>query len=342
MLGESEPMKVPRSITASSVVVPRQGGAEVLEVQDRAIAAPGPDRVLVEVRAAGVNFIDIYQRNGTHDMDFPFVAGLEGAGTIKAVGKDISDFTVGDRVAWASVPGSGYTTHANIAASALVKIPDTVNFEQAAAVMLQGLTAHYLCTSAFAVQRGQTVLLHAGAGGVGLLLTQLLGHIGARVLTTTSTDEKAALSRAAGAAEVIRYDRTNFYDEIMRLTDGAGLPVVYDGVGQATYEDSLRCLGPRGMLVLFGAASGPVPPIDPRALELGGSLFLTRPTLRNYIATRNELIERSTAIFDLIAQGRLDVRIGGRYSLSDAAQAQEDLAARRSTGKLLIIPNAEK
>lgn len=312
-----------------------------MQVTDHSLEPPGKDQARVKVRAAGVNFIDIYQRNGTHDMEFPFVAGLEGAGTIEAVGAEVTDLKPGDRVAWASAPGSGYTTRANIAASSLVKIPQAVSYEQAAAVMLQGLTAHYLSTSAFAVQPGQTVLLHAGAGGVGLLLTQLLKHLGARVLTTTSTDEKVALSRAAGADEVIRYDQTNFYDEVMRLTDDAGVPVVYDGVGAATYENSLRCLKPRGTLVLFGAASGPVPPIDPRDLELGGSLFLTRPTLRHYIATRDELMYRSSAIFEYIAQGRLDVRIGGRYSLKDASRAQEDLNARRSTGKLLIIPSED-
>lgn len=329
------------SITARSVVVQAEGDSDVLKVEERSVAAPGRGEVRIKVSAGGVNFIDIYQRNGTHDMNFPFVAGMEGAGVVESVGADVEHVQVGDRVAWASVPGSGYTTHAVLAADAAVPIPAGVTDEDAAAVLLQGLTAHYLGTSTYPVAAGETVLVHAGAGGVGLLLTQLLAHRGARVLTTVSTSEKAALSRGAGAAEVIRYDEVNFADEVLRLTDGAGLPVVYDGVGRATYEDSMHCLAPRGTLALFGAASGPVPPINPRELELGGSLFLTRPTLRHYIATPEELRERVSEIFGLMASGNLQVRIGGRYSLEEAAQAQDDLAARRSTGKLLIIPSEE-
>ncbi|HLR56171.1 MAG TPA: quinone oxidoreductase [Actinomycetales bacterium] len=329
------------AITARSVVVQAEGDSGVLKVEERSVAVPGRGEVRVKVSAGGVNFIDIYQRNGTHDMNFPFVAGMEGAGVVESVGDDVAHVQIGDRVAWASVPGSGYTTHAVLGAGAAVPIPAGVTDEDAAAVLLQGLTAHYLGTSTYPVAAGETVLVHAGAGGVGLLLTQLLKHRGVRVLTTVSTSEKAALSREAGAAEVIRYDEVNFADEVLRLTDGAGLPVVYDGVGRATYEDSMRCLAPRGTLALFGAASGPVPPIDPRELELGGSLFLTRPTLRHYIATPEELRERVSEIFALMASGDLQVRIGGRYSLEEAAQAQDDLAARRSTGKLLIIPSEE-
>lgn len=328
----------PDSTTSRAVVVTRQGGPEVLEVQNREIREPGPDQLRVRVSAAGVNFIDIYRRDGTHDVDFPYVAGLEGAGVVEAVGRAAGDFQPGDRVAWAMAPGSGYATHAVLPSSAVVPIPEGVADEQAAAVMLQGLTAHYLCTSTFPVERGQTALVHAGAGGVGLLLTQLLVARGARVFTTVSTAAKADLSREAGASEVIRYDRVNFADEVLRLTEDAGLPVVFDGVGAATYRDSMRCLAPRGMLVLFGAASGAVPPIDPRELELGGSLFLTRPTLRHYIATPAELRQRATEIFNLVGAGKLHIRIGGRYSLEQAAQAQEDLVERRSTGKLLIKP----
>src|SRR5690625_5222917 len=327
------------AVLARSVVVTGIGGSEVLDVQEREVPPPAPRQVRVQVSAGGVNFIDVYQRNGTHDMQFPFVAGLEGAGVIEAVGADVDHLQAGDRVAWAMAPDSGYSTHALVDGKSVVPIPEGVTDEEAAAVMLQGLTTHYLGTSTYPVSAGQTVLVHAGAGGVGLLLTQLLKHRGARVLTTVSTDEKAALSREAGAAEVIRYDEVNFADEVLRLTDGAGLPVVYDGVGRATYEDSMRCLTPRGTLALFGAASGPVPPIDPRELELGGSLFLTRPTLRHYIATREELLARTGDIFDAIAAGKLNVRIGATYSLAQAAQAHEDLAARRSTGKLLIIPD---
>jgi len=327
------------TVSAQQVIATTVGGPDVLELVVDKVLPPAPDQLRVRVRAAGVNFIDIYQRNGTHDMKFPFTAGLEGAGTVEAVGENVTDFRVGDRVAWAIAPGSGYTTHALISAAVAVPVPEGVSFEQAAAVMLQGLTAHYLATSTFPAQAGQTALVHAGAGGVGLLLTQLLVERGVTVYTTTSTDEKVELSRGAGASEVIRYDEVNFADEVRRLTDGAGLPVVYDGVGQATYKDSMRCLAPRGMLALFGAASGPVPPIDPRELELGGSLFLTRPTLRHYIATREELLARTGDIFDAIAAGKLNVRIGATYSLAQAAQAHEDLAARRSTGKLLIIPD---
>lgn len=333
-----QPPTHPKSVSARQVLATGVGGPEVLKLTNGEVAAPQRGQIRVRVEAAGVNFIDIYQRNGTHDMQFPFTAGLEGAGTVEAVADDVSDFASGDRVAWAIAPGSGYTTHALVPAVSAVKVPEDVSSEQAAAVMLQGLTAHYLATSTFPIEAGQTALVHAGAGGVGLLLTQILVERGATVFTTTSTDEKEALTRAAGATEVIRYDRQNFADEVLRLTDSAGLPVVYDGVGKATYKDSMRCLAPRGTLALFGAASGPVPPIDPRELELGGSLYLTRPTLRHYIATREELTGRVNELFDLIAANKLNVRIGNRYSLEDAAQAQEDLAARRSTGKLLIIP----
>lgn len=328
------------TVPARSVVVTRVGGPEVLEVHDREVGPPGPDQVRVRVSAGGVNFIDIYRRDGTHNMEFPFVAGLEGAGIIEDVGPQVSQLRAGDRVAWAMAPGSGYATHAVLAADAVVPVPQGVSDEQAAAVMLQGLTAHYLCTSAYPVSTGQTALVHAGAGGVGLLLTQLLVEHGARVFTTVSTDKKVELSRKAGASEVIRYDQVNFADEVLHLTRDTGLPVVFDGVGKATYQDSMRCLAPRGMLVLFGAASGAVPPIDPRALELGGSLFLTRPTLRHYIATPAELRERAADIFKLMIAGKLHVRIGGRYPLEEAAQAQEDLAARRSAGKLLVVPGA--
>ena len=324
--------------SALSVVVQRAGDSDVLAVEERHVGSPGADDLLVEVAAGGVNFIDIYQRNGVHAMDYPFVAGLEGAGTVLSVGADVTDFEPGDRVAWAMVPGSGYSTHAVVPAASVVPVPGGVSLEDAAAVMLQGLTAHYLASSTYPAQAGETALVHAGAGGVGLLLTQLLTHRGVRVLTTASSEVKAELSRGAGAAEVIRYDEVDFADEVFRLTDGYGLPVVYDGVGFATYERSLKCLRPRGLLALFGAASGPVPPIDPRALELGGSLFLTRPTLKHHIQTRDELVARTDEIFGLIADGALNVRIGGTYSLHDAARAQDDLAGRRTTGKVLILP----
>ncbi len=320
------------------VVVRQQGGPEVLEVCEREVPEPGAGQVTVAVAAAGVNFIDIYQRSGTYPMQTPFVAGSEGAGTVTAVGAGVSDITVGDRVTWALVPDTGYTQTALLPADRVVPVPDEVDLEQAAAVMVQGMTAHYLVESTFPATAGQTALVHAAAGGVGLLLCQLLAAKGVRVIGTTSTEQKAELARAAGAAEIIFYRDADLVAEVNRLTDGAGVHVVYDGVGAATFDAGLEVLRRRGTMVLFGGASGPVPPLDPQVLNRKGSLFLTRPTLHDYVVEREELLHRAGAVLDAVATGRLQVRIGGRYPLAEAARAQTDLANGDTTGKLLLLP----
>ncbi|MDQ3627832.1 MAG: quinone oxidoreductase [Actinomycetota bacterium] len=320
----------------ASVIVEEHGGPEQLVLDQQPGREPGTGEVAVSVAAAGVNFIDIYQRSGAYPMQLPFVAGCEGAGSVQALGPGVSDVAVGDRVAWAMVTGTGYTDRAVVPVDRLVPVPDGVSDDTAAAVMLQGMTAHYLCDATYAVQPGDVALVHAGAGGVGLLLTQLIAHRGGRVISTVSTSEKAELSREAGASDVLGYD--GFADRVRELTDGDGVAVVYDGVGRATFGGGLDSLRPRGVLALFGAASGPVPAFDPQLLNAKGSLFLTRPTLAHYTADRAELLRRAGAVLDGAAQGWLDVRIGGRYPLADARQAHEDLAARRTTGKLLLIP----
>jgi NADPH2:quinone reductase len=267
-------------------------------------------------------------------VPLPFVPGQEAAGTVTALGAGVTGFTVGDRVAFNGTRGT-YAEFACAPAAELLHIPTGMSTEDAAAVLLQGLTAHYLAHDTYRIQPGDTVLIHAGAGGVGLLLTQMAKRLGARVLTTVSTDDKAALSRAAGADEVILYTQTSFLDEVKRLTDGKGLPVVYDSVGKTTFEDSLRCLRPRGVMALYGASSGAVPPMDPIRL-MAGSLFLTRPTLKDYVATRAELERRAAEIFGWVASGELKVRIGHRYPLAEAQQAHRDLEGRRTTGKVLL------
>ena len=325
-----------------AVVVSRTGGPEVLELQERPDPEPGPDELLVDVEAAGLNFIDVYQREGRYPMDLPYVAGSEGAGTVRVAGPEVDGVQPGDRVAWAMVPGSGCTSVAVVPAARAVPVPDGVTTEQAAAVLLQGMTAHFLCRTTRPVQPGDDVLVHAAAGGVGLLLVQMVRRLGGRVVATVSTEHKEALARAAGAAEVVRYDTTTG-DElaaaVRALTGGRGVPVVYDGVGRATFEASLASLARRGVLVLFGASSGAVPPFDPLRL-MQGSLFLTRPTLADHIVGRDELLARAAAVLGEVAAGELDVRIGARYRLEDAAQAHEDLAARRTTGKSLLLPGA--
>ncbi|WP_456093880.1 quinone oxidoreductase family protein [Ornithinimicrobium ciconiae] len=321
-----------------AMVVTEQGGPEVLQVQERETPEPGDGQVRVDVAAAGVNFVDIYQRSGTYPMDTPFVAGSEGAGTVSAVGPGVTDVAVGDLVAWAMVPGTGYMEQAVLAADRVIPVPDGVGAEQAAAVMLQGMTAHYLVESTFPAQEGQTALVHAAAGGVGLLLCQMLSAKGVRVIGTTSTPEKAELARGAGADEIIFYREQDVVTEVRRLTDGAGVDVVYDGVGKSTFDAGLDVLKPRGMMVLFGGSSGPVPPLDPQVLNAKGSLFLTRPSLAHYVADPAELRERAGAVLGQVAAGTLDVRIGGRYPLEDAAAAQTDLESGTTTGKLVLLP----
>jgi NADPH2:quinone reductase len=321
----------------TAVQVTTTGGPEVLEPAEVDVAAPGAGELLVDVAAAGVNYIDTYQRQGVYPMELPFVPGLEGAGTVAEVGPDVDGFAVGDRVAWQGSLGS-YAARKVLPASVAVKVPEGVSLETAAATMLQGVTAHYLVASTFEVKPGHDVLVHAAAGGVGLLLVQLAKARGARVFGTVSTEEKAKLAREAGADEVIRYDRDDFAKAVRDLTDGEGVDVVYDGVGKDTFDGSLASLKVRGLLALFGAASGPVPPVDPQRLNSGGSLYLTRPTSVHYVRTREELDWRAKELFDAVLAGDLTVRIGGTYPLADARRAHEDLQGRRTTGKVLLIP----
>lgn len=321
-----------------AVVVETTGGPEVLQVEERSTPAPGSDEVLVDVAAAGVNFIDVYHRTGGYPRELPFVVGSEGAGTVAACGTSVTGFAVGDRVAWAMVPGAGCAEQVVVPASQLVPVPDEVELETAAAVLLQGMTAHFLSESTYPARAGQTALLHAGAGGVGRLLIQMLAANGVRVITTTSTEEKAELARSAGATDVVLYTEQDFGDEVRRLTDGRGVDVVYDGVGKSTFDTGLDLLVPRGMMVLYGASSGPVPPLDPQVLNRKGSLYLTRPTLAHYVADRAELLHRAGDVFEQVVRRRLDVRIGGRYAFDEAGQAHADLEARRTTGKLLVVP----
>lgn len=318
-----------------AIVVTAIGGSEVLELQDLPAPVAEPGALVVQVEAAGVNYRDVYERNGIYPTVPPFTAGAEGAGTVLEVGEGVKEFAPGDRVGWNTAQGS-YAERVLVPARAAVPVSDGVSSELAAAVFLQGLTAHYLATSTYPVRAGDVAVVHAAAGGVGLLLTQTVKLLGGRVIATTSSDEKAALARGAGADETIGYE--GFAERVRELTDGEGASVVYDGVGQATFDQSLAALRPRGMMVLYGAASGAVPPVDPIRLQNRGSLYLTRPSLPHYTADRTELLARAEAVFGWIAAGRLDVRIGGRYPLEDARRAQDDLQARRTTGKLLLLP----
>ena len=317
----------------------RAGGPDVLEPADLPEPSPGPGEVLVRTAAAGVNFIDTYRRGGVYPMPFPHIPGSEGAGVVTTVGDGVTDLTVGDRVAWADSPDS-YAEFVRVKAARAIPVPEGVSLDVAAALPLQGLTAHYLATSTYPVQAGDTILVHAGAGGVGLLLTQLATARGARVITTVSTAEKEQLSRAAGAAEVIRYDLlkdlTGELPGLVRELAGGGLPVVYDGVGRSTFDASLACLRPRGLMVLFGAASGPVPPFDLQRLNAGGSLYVTRPTLGHYISTTEELRGRAGELFAAVLAGTLQVRIGARFPLAEARGAHEALEGRATTGKVIL------
>jgi NADPH:quinone reductase len=321
-----------------AIVVDEQGGPEVLKVADRDDpAAPRPGHLTVRVAAAGVNFMDIYQRSGigVYVQPTPFTPGGEGAGKVVAVGEGVTDFAPGDHVAWAGAPGS-YAEQVTLPAQLAVPVPPHIDLKVAAAVMLQGLTAHYLCHSTFSVQEGNVAVVHAAAGGVGLLLTQMIKQRGGIVLATTSTTAKAELALQAGADHVTTYEE--FTDAVRRVTGERGADVVFDGVGKATFDHSLAALRPRGMMVLYGGSSGQVPPFDVQRLNTGGSLYLTRPTLIHYISDRGELLWRAGDLFEWIAKGELDVRIGAEYPLADAPRAHEDLAARRTTGKLLLIP----
>jgi NADPH:quinone reductase len=320
-----------------AILADRHGGPEVLRLTERDLPVPGPGQLVVDVAAAGVNFADIYRRQGLRPYagDAPFVIGSEGSGTVVAAGPDTGGLDQGDRVAWADVPGS-YAEQVIVPADRAVPVPDGVELDVAAAVMLQGMTAHYLSHDAYPVARGDAVVVHAAAGGVGLLLTQMVKMRDGVVIATTSTLPKAELAKDAGADYLAGYD--DFGAVAREVTGGDGAAAVYDGIGQATFDDGLAALRRRGYMVLYGAASGPVPPVDPQRLAAGGSLYLTRPTLGSYIATRDELLTRANALFRWIRQGALKVRIGGRYPLDQAARAQQDLASRGTTGKLILLP----
>ncbi|QBD83473.1 quinone oxidoreductase [Ktedonosporobacter rubrisoli] len=320
-----------------AIRIPRFGDHEVLSYEDVKLPEPGAGEVRIKQAAIGVNFIDIYHRKGLYPNDLPFTPGSEGSGTVDAVGEGVTDLKVGDRVAYAMALGA-YAEYFVIAASRLVPVPEGVSLEQAAAVMLQGTTAHYLATSTYQLQPGDTALVHAAAGGVGQLLTQIAKLCGARVIGTVSTEEKADLARSLGADEVILYTQENFEEVTKRLTAGKGVQVVYDSVGKDTFNQSLNCLRPRGYLVLYGQSSGPVPPLDPQILNAKGSLFLTRPSLGHYIATREELLQRAGDVFDWIAAGKLRVRIDRSFPLAQASSAHEYLEGRQSRGKILLIP----
>ena len=319
-----------------AIVVSETGGPEVLRLASAEAAEPGPGQARVAVAAAGVNFIDVYFRTGLYARALPYVAGLEGAGVVDAVGAG-TPLRPGERVAWASAPGS-YATHVVAPAAQLVPVPEGVALDVAAASMLQGMTAHYLVHGCRTTRPGDIALVHAAAGGVGLLLIQMLREAGARVIGTCSSAEKEKLAREAGAEHVLRYDQGDFVDETRRISGGRGCDVVYDSVGQATFEGSLRSLRPRGLLVLFGQSSGPVPPFELGRLNALGSLFVTRPSLAHYTADRAELELRAGAVLGAVAAGRLAVRIGARFPLADAAEAHRALEGRRTTGKVLLIP----
>lgn len=322
-------------MTTRVMQVEAAGGPEALRAAETPDLVPGPGELLVETAATGVNFIETYQRSGLYPVELPFVPGAEASGTVLAVGEGVTAFAPGDRVTSAQARGA-YADRFLVEADLAVAVPESVSLETAAALPLQGLTAHYLATSAATPQAGDTVLLHAGAGGVGLLLTQLLTARGVRVITTAGTAEKRDLSRAAGAADSIAY--AGFADRVRELTDGEGVAVAYDGVGRDTFDESLRALRVRGALVLFGAASGPVPPFDLQRLNAGGSLSVTRPSLGHFLRTPEERARRYGDLFDAIASGDLDVRVGARFALADAADAHRALEGRETTGKVLLTP----
>ncbi|MCZ6464346.1 MAG: quinone oxidoreductase [Proteobacteria bacterium] len=321
---------------ATAIWVRETGGSDVLRVENHDPGPPGVGTVRVRSEAAGLNFIDIYLRSGLYPRPLPFVLGLEGAGVIEEVGPEVADLSVGQRVAWSSVPGS-YAEIVNAPAAQLVAVPDGVASDVAAASMLQGMTAHYLTHGVRETRPGDAVLVHAAAGGVGLLLVQMLKSMGARVIGTCSSEEKETLARGAGADEVIRYTETDFAEETRKLTSGVGVDVVYDAVGKTTFEASLASLRPRGLLCLYGQASGPVPPFELGRLT-AGSFFITRPSLVNYTGERAELEMRAGAVLGAVARGELDVRIGARFPLTEAAAAHNALEGRRTTGKVLLIP----
>jgi NADPH:quinone reductase len=320
-----------------AIQVKQVGGPEAMELVELPVPEPKANEAVVKLAASGVNFIDVYFREGRYKSPLPFIPGQEGAGVVTAVGPEAKTVKVGDRVAWSGLQGA-YAEYAAVPAERLVPIPQAVSDREAAAAMLQGMTAHYLSHDTYPLKQNETALVQAGAGGVGLLLVQMAHNIGARVIATVSTEEKAKLARGAGAHEVILYTQVDFEAETKRLTGGKGVDVIYDSVGKTTFEKGLNLLRPRGMMVLFGGSSGAVATFDPIILTQKGSLFLTRPSLGNYIATREELVARSVAVFDMLASGKLRLRIEHIYPLADAQRAHRDLEGRKTTGKLLLMP----
>jgi NADPH2:quinone reductase len=321
-----------------AIQVKQTGGPEVMELVDLPVPQPKPNEALVKIQAAGVNFIDVYNREGRYKAPLPFVLGQEAAGVVSAVGAEAKGIAVGDRVAYATVLGS-YAEYAAVPAARLVKVPAGVSEREAAAAMLQGMTAHYLAHDTYPLKKCQTALIHAAAGGVGLLLVQMARNIGAHIIATVSTEEKAILARAAGADEVILYTQSDFEAETKRLTDGKGVDVVYDSVGKTTFDKGLNLLRPRGMMVLYGGSSGAVAPFDPLVLTQKGSIFLTRPSLGHYTITPQELQQRAGAVFGMIREGKLKLRIEHVYPLAEVQQAHRDLEGRKTTGKLLLLTN---
>jgi NADPH2:quinone reductase len=319
-----------------AIQVKESGGPDKLELVDIATPTPGPKDALVRVAASGVNFIDIYFRTGLYKADLPVTLGSEGAGTVEAVGSEVKEVAPGDRVAWAMARGS-YAEYAAVPGAMLVKIPDELDFQTAAAAMLQGMTAHYLTHSTYQFKKGDTCLVHAAAGGAGGLIVQMAKMAGARVFGTVSTEEKARVARESGVDEAILYTHQDFEAEVKRLTKGKGVDVVYDSVGQSTFEKSLNSLCPRGLLALFGQSSGPVPPFNPTVLNTKGSLFLTRPSLGHYLLNRDELLWRAGDVLEWVVSGKLKLRIDRTYPLSDAATAHRDLESRKATGKLVLV-----
>jgi len=320
-----------------AVRVHKYGGPEVLTLEEIPLPEPKAGEARVKIEAIGVNFIDIYQRTGLYPLQTPFILGTEGAGIVDAVGPNVTEVKKGERVGYASIPGS-YAEYAIVPAARLVPIPPNIDARTAAALMLQGMTAHYLTHSTYLLKKGETALLHAAAGGVGLLLIQIAKQLGATVIGTVSTEAKAKLAKEMGADHLILYTQTDFLAEVKKLTDGRGVNVVYDSVGQTTFDKSLDCLRPRGYLVLFGQSSGPVPPFDPGKLAAKGSLFLTRPSLPHYTLERSELLQRANDVFNWTGAGKLKLRIDKTFSIAEAAKAHRDLEERKTTGKVILLP----
>ena len=322
---------------AKAVRFHKQGGPEVMQYDDVQVGDPGPGQARIRHTAIGVNFVDVYQRSGLYPMQLPQVAGNEGAGVVEAVGQGVTDLKAGDRVAYTGLPGS-YCEVRLVPAERMVKLPQAISDEQAASMMLKGLTVHYLIHSTYEVKPGDTVLWHAAAGGVGLIACQWLKHKGVTVIGTAGSDEKCALAKAHGATHVVNYSRENFVERVQAITGGKKVPVVYDSVGKSTWEGSLECLRPRGLMVSFGNASGPVAPVNLGILSTKGSLYVTRPTLATYIASRADLVQRANELFEVVQSGKVKIETTQRYKLADAQQAHRDLESRKTTGSIVLQP----